>query len=214
MSYVLLDLFCGAGGAAMGYHQAGFNIVGVDNKPQPRFPFAFIQADAIEFCAQYGHLFHAIHASPPCQSFSTLTSLTSTKKHLNLISPMRDALKQTKVPYVIENVTTAPLLNPIILCGTSFGLETIRHRLFESNILLCAPPKCKHDNLTLYSILTKSCRRAGDLRGPSSHAVGKRVMQIDWMTQHELGEAIPPAYTKYIGKQLMTYLNNNKHLSK
>ena len=127
---------------------------------------------------------------------------------------MRDALKQTKVPYVIENVTTAPLLNPIILCGTSFGLETIRHRLFESNILLCAPPKCKHDNLTLYSILTKSCRRAGDLRGPSSHAVGKRVMQIDWMTQHELGEAIPPAYTKYIGKQLMTYLNNNKHLSK
>ena len=70
MSYVLLDLFCGAGGAAMGYHQAGFNIVGVDNKPQPRFPFAFIQADAIEFCAQYGHLFHAIHASPPCQSFN------------------------------------------------------------------------------------------------------------------------------------------------
>ena len=199
MSYVLLDLFCGAGGAAMGYHQAGFNIVGVDNKPQPRFPFAFIQADAIEFCAQYGHLFHAIHASPPCQSFSTLTSLTSTKKHLNLISPMRDALKQTKVPYVIENVTTAPLLNPIILCGTSFGLETIRHRLFESNILLCAPPKCKHDNLTLYSILTKSCRRAGDLRGPSSHAVGKRVMQIDWMTQDEISQAIPPAYTQYIG---------------
>lgn len=190
----------------MGYHQAGFEVTGVDIKPQPRYPFQFHQADALEFVRRHGHEFDVIHASPPCQAYSTITSLSSTKEHPNLIPDTRRLLLRSGKPYIIENVPGAPLLNPIMLCGTMFGLSTIRHRLFETNQpVWWLPAPCNHSG-KLYSVLTKSCRVSGDLRGPSSHEIGKIAMGIDWMNQYELGLSIPPAYTKYIGKKLIAIL--------
>ena len=137
----LLDLFCGAGGAAMGYHRAGFTVVGVDINPQRHYPFEFHQADALEFDVSG---FDAIHASPPCQAF---TAYKRRPNHVgdypDLIWPTRQKLIASGVPYVIENIPKAPLLNPITLCGSSFGLDVRRHRLFESNVPLLAPP-CDH----------------------------------------------------------------------
>ena len=202
----LLDLYCGAGGAGMGYHRAGFEVVGVDIKPQPNYPFKFIQADALEYLREHYHEFDVIHASPPCQAHSSLTALTSTLKHLDLIPETREMLRATGKPYVIENVVGAPLENPVTLCGTEFGLGVARHRLFESNVPLTGHGKCNHVGLQLYTVLTKSCRKIGDMRGPSSHEQGKKAMGIDWMTQFELGLSIPPAYTQFVGEQLKQHL--------
>ena len=130
----LLDLFCGAGGAAMGYHRAGFDdITGVDIKPMPRYPFKFIQGDALEYLAAHGAEYDVIHASPPCQAYSIMQHANHMRKdHPDLVDSVRDALKQTGKPWIIENVPGAPLIDPILLCGLSFGLRVIRHRLFES----------------------------------------------------------------------------------
>jgi len=175
----------------------------VDIKPQPHYPFEFHQADALEYPLDG---FDVIHASPPCQAHSSLTSMTSAKNHRNLIPETRDALIATKKLWVIENVPGAPLLSPVTLCGTSFGLMVARHRIFESNVFLVGTPKCCHKGKVLYTVLTKSCRPIGDMRGTSSHETGKIAMDVKWMTQFELGEAIPPAYTEYIGKQLIERL--------
>ena len=148
----LLDLFCGAGGCSVGYNRAGFDVVGVDAAPMPRYPFEFHQGDALEYLTAHGHEFEAIHASPPCQFYSNLRHMPNAKKtHLDLVAPTRAALVTTDKPDVIENVPGAPLLNPTMLCGTMFGLGTgeadlRRHRLFETNwpLVLYFGMFCKH----------------------------------------------------------------------
>lgn len=212
MKPLLLDLFCCAGGAGTGYSRAGFEVVGVDINPQPRYPFEFHRANALEYLDEHGHKFDVIHASPPCQGYSNLRHISKAKSIKNnplLIDPVRYLLKKIGKPYIIENVESAPLENPIMLCGTMFGMKTTRHRLFETNPPLWFPPSsCNHSG-ELYSVLTKSCRPAGDLRSKSSHNLGKSIMGIDWMTQYELGEAIPPVYTEWIGKKIMACLTKH-----
>lgn len=211
----LLDIFCGAGGAAMGYYQAGFDeIVGVDIKPQPHYPFEFVQADAIEFCTAYGAEFDVIHASPPCQAYSVTASL-SRRKHPMLIEETRDALQATGRPWVIENVPGAPLINPLVLCGTMFGLRVIRHRLFECSPVLWFPPRmCLHVGRASGSRLrnTGKTHTLGFKDGYAYITVagnnylaseGRAAMGIDWMTRNELSQAIPPAYTRWIGEQFI-----------
>jgi DNA (cytosine-5)-methyltransferase 1 len=208
----LLDLFCGAGGAAMGYHRAGFNeIIGVDIKPQPRYPFTFVQGDALEYVAAHGHEFDAIHASPPCQAYSITKSLRK-RTHPDLVGVTRDALIRISKPYIIENVIGAPLRVSLILCGSMFeGLKVYRHRAFECEPLQVFPPAtCNHSfrmpaSKGQYHRLDeqKFITCVGHNFQASS---GKVAMGIDWMTRDEMAQAIPPAYTEYIGRQLLSAL--------
>jgi DNA (cytosine-5)-methyltransferase 1 len=206
----ILDLFSCAGGAASGYARAGFDVVGVDIDPQPNYPFEHVVEDAMTYLARVDVAaeFDAIHASPPCQSFTAYRR----KGHgvgdgyLNLIPETRQAFEAIGLPYVIENVAGAPLDNAIQLCGSSFGLDVRRHRYFESNVALTAPP-CDHSwqtpRFTPASNRTNLRRtvEVGVWRIPLD--VQQRAMGIDWMTLHELSEAIPPAYTEWIGSQLI-----------
>lgn len=209
----LLDLFCGAGGAAMGYYRAGFDVLGVDIKPQPHYPFDFVQGDALEFCAEHGKEFDAIHASPPCQKYS-VTWFLFKRNHPDLISQTRKALNATGNPYVIENVERAPLINPLKLCGTMFGLRVIRHRLFECNPpIYFYPAPCAHNgkvsgNRALKAGLRATPRLADfDYLTVVGHdfivSEANDAMGIGWMSQHEVAQAVPPAYTQFIGQQLM-----------
>ncbi len=211
----LLDLFCGAGGAAMGYHRAGFDVVGVDINPQPRYPFEFWQADALVALAKWESVgtFDAIHASPPCQTYSVTRSLHSAA-YPDLVGVTRQLLNFTGLPFVIENVQGAPLENTVKLCGSSFGLGVRRHRLFESNVMLWNPPPCRHELQPEPIDVTGG----GPSKGPRLDGKGGRsrkprtvkeagdAMGIDWMTRAELNEAIPPAYTAWIGGQLIAQL--------
>ena len=209
----LLDLFCGAGGAAVGYHRAGFEVVGVDIEPQPHYPFEFHQLDALAWLAYEPLEFDVIHASPPCQSFTVLRNCRPNAKPRwpNLIPQTRKLLQEAGLPWVIENVPKAPLLDPIQLCGTAFGLRVRRHRWFESSFSLEAPP-CNHARFTkrLFPGSTnrpngRTVCNIGEYRVPL--ATQKSCMEIDWeITLHELSEAIPPAYTEYIGQQLLEQL--------
>lgn len=212
----LLDLFCGAGGASMGYHRAGFEVVGVDIKPQPRYPFKFHQADALEFCEAHGKEFDVIHASPPCQHYTRIAQRNVravARKHPALIVLTREALIATGRIYIIENVVEAPLLNGIKLCGSSFGLDVRRHRLFESNLFLWGLP-CNHSWQTpRFRSLDGRRPQLASVVGVHGHqnyagelAIRQQAMDIDWMKNSELVEAIPPAYTEYIGEQLMWHL--------
>lgn len=148
----LLDLFCGACGAAMGYHRAGFDVAGVDIRPQPNYPFEFHQDDAFDVFDRIssGHhmswidQFDAIHASPPCQAYSVANNIHGRKDHPELIEAARGLLQETGLPYVIENVPGAPLIDPVTICGLSVGLNVKRHRLFETNFPLMVPPCCDH----------------------------------------------------------------------
>jgi DNA (cytosine-5)-methyltransferase 1 len=207
----LLDLYCCGGGAAMGYAYAGFEVVGVDIEPQPYYPFEFNQGDAIEFVLDNYHLFDAIHASPPCQAFTKAGKehRKAGKVYDDFLSETRDVLQAIGMPYIIENVPDAPMQNPIELCGAMFGLETYRHRLFESNIPLVAPPHPVH--------VAKNAKMGRKpVQGEFIHVVGhfsgvgfgQRAMGIPWLGQKELAQAIPPAYTEYLGRQLMGSLNN------
>lgn len=214
----LLDLFCGAGGAAMGYQRAGFDVVGVDNRPQPHYPFEFIQADALEFVREHGAGFDAIHASPPCQAYTIMRNVNRAqgrvkRQHPMLIGETRTALEATGKPWVIENVQGAPLQTQVIMCGHSLGLTKLaRHRHFESNIILFCPP-CTHRRVAgLIGVYGQKPdgRRVGPTNkaylstwAASSIAEASAAMGIDWMTWEELREAIPPSYTEYIGRQLM-----------
>jgi len=205
----LLDLFCGAGGAAMGYHQAGFDeIVGVDINPQPNYPFAFIQGDALEPPVRLDD-FDLIHASPPCQAYAGLASKDG--RHPDLIPPTRKLLQG--YPYVIENIEGAPLVNAARLCGSMFGLGVRRHRRFETSFLLMTPP-CNHNGHEIRGyygrnygpalVSADAIQRKG--RKPLYRGTieeGKADMGIDWMGWDELREAIPPAYTKYIGEAFL-----------
>lgn len=237
----LLDLFCCAGGAAMGYHRAGFEVVGVDIKPQKHYPFTFIQADAMTFPLEG---FDAIHASPPCQAFTALKSMWNSRNHDDLLTPTRARLIEWGGPCVIENVPGAPMNGShVMLCGSMFNLgtgeaELRRHRLFETYGFYCLTPPCAHYTrekvVGVYGGHGRDHRRSktvgvyGDGNGRdyrknpvctvTGHTGGKSVrdgtqqfstkerqeaMEIDWMTGNELSQAIPPAYTEYIGKFLM-----------
>ncbi|WP_433942342.1 DNA cytosine methyltransferase [Brevundimonas diminuta] len=204
----------------MGYHRAGFEVVGVDLSPQPRYPFAFIQADALSLDMRFIRSFDAIHASPPCQRFSDLAKRNGNADAWpDLVGPIRDLLIASGLPYIIENVEGAPLLDPVMLCGTMFqDLRVIRHRLFESNIPLTAPAHSKHP-----LVFTHDKRKAhyGKLNewtspvqvtggGNCSKAAAADAMGIDWMTKNELNEAIPPAFTEHLGRQLMAHLQSRR----
>jgi DNA (cytosine-5)-methyltransferase 1 len=202
----LLDLFCGAGGAAMGYHRAGFDVVGVDINPQPHYPFEFHQADALTYPLDG---FDAIHASPPCQSYAITNNIWKKPEghYPDLVEPIRERLLASGLPWVIENVPGAPLIDPVTLCGNSFGLRVYRHRLFESQaVFLMAPGHPRHTARASYgrtptpSEFFTISGHFGDVEG------GKLAMGIDWMTRQELAQAIPPAYTEWIGRQLLASL--------
>jgi DNA (cytosine-5)-methyltransferase 1 len=215
----LLDLFCGAGGAGMGYHLAGFEVVGVDIKPQRHYPFEFHQADAIEYAREHGHEFDVIHASPPCQAYSQSTR--STRQALRdtyprLIEPTRAVLLELGRPYIIENVEGAPLLDPVTLCGSSFARPLKRHRLFESSIGLLVPG-CVHRQMPKrFSSPSSEGRAAGRLTWAApvyggGHKKGdltewRAAMGIDWMSRRELTQAIPPDYTELLGSQLLAHV--------
>ena len=195
----LLDLFCGAGGAAMGYHQAGFEVVGIDIDPMRDYPFEFHQADALEYAAAHGHEFDFIHASPPCQVYSAMQHIWSNQdEHPDLVAPTRELLEEIGKPYVIENVVGAPLRVDLMLCGTMFGLRIIRHRIFESNISMpLLTPVCNHADVY------------DPWHGDKNADEFREAMGIDWMRdtgggkrKGTLSHAIPPAYTKFIGGHL------------
>lgn len=208
----LLDLFSGAGGAAWGYHLAGFDdITGVDIKPQKRYPFKFVQADALEYLRgliESGEIeeYDLVHASPPCQKYTKAQKLMN-NSHPDLIEPIRQLLKQSGKPYIIENVPGSPLVNPVMLVGTMFNLMTVRERLFESNFPLIQPFECRPRPKQV-----KMGRpiMEGDYIQVVGHfsnvTYAKKAMGINWMTRDELKEAIPPAYTQWIGQQLLTAL--------
>ena len=223
----LLDLFCGAGGAAMGYSRAGFEVVGVDNRLQPRYPFEFHQADALEYVAEHWNEFDAIHASPPCQFYSRLRHLPwlRDKVYWRSIPPTREALIATGRPYIIENVEDAcwDMVNPPIICGQAIGLNLYRHRCFEAwPMLLLAPSHQKHtgrlaagknsmaQRYAVSHVGVKEPTGVNAWNGVAGHQAGMnrhhKAMGIDWMTNAELAQAIPPTMTELVGKQLMAYL--------
>jgi DNA (cytosine-5)-methyltransferase 1 len=225
----ILDLFCGAGGAAMGYHRSGFDVVGIDIYPQPRYPFAFTQADAIVIldrmlngwpfvandsmeCYSLDD-FAAIHASPPCQRYSQATNMHDKTKHPDLIPQTRELLKETGLPYVIENVPGAPLLDPVLYCGSMFGLERLRrHRLFETNWPLTGE-QCDHtfqrDLLSVTGHGEGGSHRGGTKRGPWwGQAERRKAMGAEWMNRTELAESIPPVFTEHVGRQLLGHIQN------
>jgi DNA (cytosine-5)-methyltransferase 1 len=214
-----LDLFCGAGGASMGLHRAGFDVVGVDIEPMPEYPtgdgFTFVQADALTF--PLGG-FDFIWASPKCQRWSPATRQSGTpEKYPDQIVPVRERLRATGKPYVIENVLGAPLFDPIMLCGAMFGLGVVRHRLFECSFFVLAPPHPKHEG----SLLTGEYVTVAGNGGVPSWTYKKReslglprfmpdemaletwqtAMGIDWMSRKTLVQAIPPAYAEWICKR-------------
>lgn len=192
----------------MGYHRAGFDVVGVDIKPQKNYPFEFIQGDAIEIGRELARTFDAIHASPPCQKYTVARKIhNSGERHPDLVPATRAVLESSGRLWVIENVPGSPLNSPIMLCGLMFGLRVLRHRLFESNILLIPPSHPMHPK----GNLTNSCH--GYSTGATGfvtvaghnfvRAAGAMAMQIDWRTtREELAQAIPPAYTEWIGRKL------------
>lgn len=208
----LLDLFCGGGGASWGYHLAfpEAEIVGVDIKPQPSYPFPFVQGDALDYVREQGHLYDLIHASPPCQRFSITANLARAQgkkaSDVDLLTPIRPLLRATGEPYIIENVKGAPLINPLTLCGSMFGLRVRRHRLFESNVPLVTPGPCKHKEqgkpVGVYYSLGDKIPQGGTTAVDLEDA--QDAMGIDWLKWTELKEAIPPAYTEWIGTQLLS----------
>lgn len=211
----LLDLFCCAGGAAKGYHDAGFEVVGVDIAPQPHYPFAFVQADAIEYATQHAAEFDAVHASPPCQAYSEMTPIAHRGKHPDLIAGTRAVLQAAGKPYVIENVPNARhlLISPVYLCGSMFGLPIQRHRYFEyaPNFLRVRWEDklyCRHipNPVLITDHGGPNANGPGKPRKRTPIAVKRAAIRINWMTDDEITEAVPPAYTEYLGRQLMEYL--------
>ena len=203
----LLDLFCGAGGCSVGYARAGFEVIGVDIEPQPHYPFEFHQADAMVFPLDG---FDVIHASPPCQAFTNQGKISG-KNHPNLIIPVRQRIRH--LHYIIENVEGAPLLSPIRLCGSMFGLGVRRHRKFESSIPLVVDLSCHHKNQEIRAYYGAWGREAFRAKKPGNKDTLRGTVErapldmgIDWMVWKELCQAIPPAYTEYLGKQLMERL--------
>jgi len=228
----LLDLFCGAGGAATGYANAGFEVVGVDIVAQPHYQFEFHRLDAtamvqdiLEGCWHesssktvltgmssvcLGH-FDAIHASPPCQVNSSLRHLWPDREHPDLIAETRELLVESGLPYVIENVPGAPLVDPVVLCGTMFGLgaagrDLWRHRLFECSFPVGGVPECRHDGspIGVYGTGAGGQHPRG-FRASADEA--REAMGMPWATKAECSQAVPPAYTEFIGRSLLRSLD-------
>lgn len=199
----LLDLYCGAGGAAAGYRASGFEVTGVDIKPQPQYPYEFVQFDVTKMGTGFLRKFDAIHASPPCQHASALRSLNKDINYKDLIPATRELLISSGKPYVIENVNGAELYGPLILCGTMFGKRFTRHRQFESNVSL--------------KRLDDACRRGGVADGQYISIVSgagrwhsyrdlREEMEVPWMTLTASRQAIPPCYTEYVGGFLAAHV--------
>lgn len=224
----LLDLFCGAGGCSVGYHRAGFDVVGVDIEPHPDYPFEFVEADAMDVLDDLTYLsqFDVVHASPPCQAYS-ITRHSHNVEHPDLLPAVRDALLAWGGPYVIENVPGAPMPGAVVLCGSEFGLSAYdpasdrrltlrRHRLFESNVFLmgaggctCAEDRAKGRIGGVYGGGSTDRNHAREVRRGGytpSNSVAKELMGIDWMKREDLTQAIPPAYTEFLGDQLLAHL--------
>ena len=209
----LLDLFCGAGGASAGYAAAGFEVHGVDLKHGKRYPYTYVRADVLDVLRDKNYLdqFDVIHASPPCQTHSITQHLRNaqgkTTSKLDLIPQTRSALIESGKPYIIENVPGSPLINPIQLCGSSFGLKVRRHRLFESNMALVGSV-CDHKSqgrpIGVYGSLNDEIPKGGKTAATIDEA--RNAIGISWAIWTELVEAIPPAYTKYLGGQLGRWL--------
>jgi DNA (cytosine-5)-methyltransferase 1 len=222
----VIDGFCGAGGMSWGLAAAGFNVIGVDKEPQPNYPFRFIQADFLDFITDFSRrkaMFRDVVAfcvSPPCQFYSTLAVLQPTIEYPDLIPPTRQALLDVKptLPFVIENVPNAPLINPITLCGSQFDSpwanwhgDTVclkRHRGFESQGFELQERRARHYCQNYRCVTVAGHGRVGRgsddyWAGPGYAALARKVMGIDWMTRDELCEAVPPVYGRFIGAQLM-----------
>jgi DNA (cytosine-5)-methyltransferase 1 len=199
----------------MGYHRAGFEVVGVDLRPQKHYPFTFVQADALEYVAEHGREFDAIHASPPCQAYSSATADHSL--HPDLYLATRALLDGLGLPYAIENVIGAPYGHGVVLCGAAFGLEADgewlqRHRNFETSFLAFQPPHPHRTDkrpvtITGNSFVSPIVKEWGHSRH-GTWLIAQALMGIDWMTRDELAQAIPPAYTYWIGCQLMVALGH------
>lgn len=213
---LLLDLFCGAGGAAMGYYRAGFDVLGVDIEPQSRYPFQFVQGDALAIGAELlaSGRFSAAHGSPVCKLFSAATPAWARSRHPNQIPPTRALFESAGLPWVIENVPGAPVRADFKICGCVVGLHELeRERWFETNWYreLDLRPPCYHatNPITVAGHGEPSGPRAR--RGESAKkADWERVMGIDWMNRDELAQAIPPAYTEHIGRELVGVLETAK----
>jgi len=207
MGRKVLDLFCGAGGASMGYHLAGFDVTGIDIKHGKRYPFNYIRRDVMTLTVQDLEPYDLIHASPPCQTYSITKHLRIAQgkqtDKLDLVEPVRELLIESGKPYVIENVVGSPLIDPVLVCGSAFGLKVRRHRLFESNKPISGT-KCDHKAqgrpIGIYGSLKDEIPKGG--RTAKTIEEGRLAMGIDWMIWGELVEAIPPKYTEWIANQL------------
>jgi DNA (cytosine-5)-methyltransferase 1 len=207
---VLLDLFSGAGGAATGYYRAGFEVVGVDIEPQPRFPkfCRFIQADAMEILNGPLDEYDAVHASPPCQAYSDAMKHFATG-YPELIEPVLSRLQQVDIPWVVENVPGSPLItgdtlfgdHGLLLCGSMFGLRVQRHRLFQTSVSVDPPRKCDHSQVVMNPHNSQARRKWRDILGDgvAIERTWREEMQVGWMNGPEGREAIPPVYTQHIG---------------
>ena len=220
----------------MGYHQAGFDVVGVDVRSQPRYPFKFIQKDVLTLDAGWiACSFDAVHASPPCQAHTSMRTMHNAREHADLVPATRKLLQECQLPYVIENVPGAPLIDPFTLCGTMFGLgvedaELRRHRLFETSFPIGLLPQCQHgsrDTIGVYGGHVRNRRRARTIgiygegcrdsrrkldKGVPDFSIneGREAMGIDWMGVADLSQAIPPAYTRFIGQRLLAHLRDDE----
>jgi DNA (cytosine-5)-methyltransferase 1 len=223
-----IDLFCSAGGMAMGLHRAGFDVIGVDLIRQPRYPFPFVQADALNPPFDLSR-FDFIHASPPCQAHTSLKTMHNARDHADLIPATLAMLEASGRPWVIENVPGAPLAYSAMLCGTMFGLgckdaELRRHRLFQTSFPILSP-QCQHGSRSLIGLYggharnrrrrtigvygegCRDSRRKFDKGHPDfTIEDGREAMGIDWMTTAELSQAIPPAYGEFIGRAALRHL--------
>ena len=214
----LLDLFCGAGGCSVGYHRAGFDVVGWDIEPHPDYPFEFHQGDALDVLRNHAYLnsFDVVHVSPPCPRYSVATHARgNAADHPDLVGPVRDLLRAWGGSYVIENVPGAPLDHPLLICGWAMGLLHIkRHRLFESNVPLMSPGcLCpKGDMVSVFGHSGEDRRKStraksGRVRAHVPIAEVRALMGVEWMTSRDdVSDAIPPAYTEYLGAQLLDQL--------
>jgi DNA (cytosine-5)-methyltransferase 1 len=216
---VLLDLYCGAGGAGVGYQRAGFRVIGVDHVAQPLYPCDFIQGDAVGLLPWLIRRYrpHLVHASPPCQAHTRVTNLnTNFRRHVveeTLLPKLRETLHEQGVDYVIENINTrsAGLRNPIMLCGSQFGLDVYRHRGFESSLPLRRKPHRPHVRVVSPNgVMPTSERPVLTITGRNGRqskqwqAAARAAMGTPWITDlNGLCEAIPPAYTEHIGRQIL-----------
>lgn len=215
----ILDLFCCEGGAGTGYARAGFDVTGVDIVAKPRNPHPVIVADAIKYAREHAHEYDAIHASPPCQSYSKAMKHLATPQPM-LIDGVREILVASGKPWVIENVIGAPLANDsdlfgrhgVELCGTMFGLRIYRHRIFEASFQLPLPPRpCDHTHHAMNPHGAEGCERIYAEHGRQDpEKLWAAEMGVEWMSRHGAREAVPPCFTEWVGSAMMASLRRNK----